>query len=177
MKNIEQFISELKQSESFRLFEDEMAATTTVGNTTSNVVGYDTPKAFSDKDEEDHAKEVKKSAEVYGYREVGKTKRKNFESVSKPDSTYKKFMGQLSEISYKVYREDASKTVNQKLNHSIKELNRAIYEVERVVVHASRLKTEMGVDQRTLWRASHAKLHKIGERLNRIGKKINELGA
>jgi hypothetical protein len=86
-------------------------------------------------------------------------------------------MSALHEASYKSYRSDETRTTNQKINQSIKELNRAIYEIERVVSHATRLKTEMGVDQRTLWNSSHKRLHKIGERLNRISKRINELGA
>lgn len=94
-----------------------------------------------------------------------------------PLSTYKQVMGELHEGSYKVYKTDETRTVNQKINHSIKEINRSIYEIERVVGHASRLKMEMGVDQRTLWSSSHKRLHKIGERLNRISKRINELGA
>ena len=52
-----------------------------------------------------------------------------------------------------------------------------MYEVEKVVEHASRLKTEMAVDQRTLWRESRVRLVKISERINRISKKIHELGA
>lgn len=180
--NTENFIKEIKKTKEFKLFEDGMATVATApGNVTANVSGYDTPKAFSDKDEEEHEKEVKKTAEVYGYKEVGKPKRKNFEGIEKKNnSSYKQYMKELnpiSEVTYKNYRQDETRTVNQKLNHSIKEINRSIYEIAKIVEHASRLKLEMGVDQRTLWQASRARLHKIGERLNRIGKKINELGA
>jgi hypothetical protein len=52
-----------------------------------------------------------------------------------------------------------------------------MHEVERAVEHASRLKTEMAVDQRTLWRESRNRLVKIAEKINRISKKIHELGA
>jgi hypothetical protein len=40
-----------------------------------------------------------------------------------------------------------------------------------------KLKTEMNVDQRTLWGESMSRLRKISERINRITKKIHELGA
>jgi hypothetical protein len=86
-------------------------------------------------------------------------------------------MKSLHEASYKEYRGDKTKTTSEKINTSIKELNQSLLRVERAVGHALRLKTEMAVDQRTLWRSSHSRLVKIGERLNRIGKKINELGA
>ena len=85
-------------------------------------------------------------------------------------------MAFLHEASYKFYKTDGTRSTNQKINQSIKEINHSIYEIERIVAHASRLKMEMGVDQRTLWNSSHKRLYKIGERLNRISKKINELG-
>ena len=52
-----------------------------------------------------------------------------------------------------------------------------MYEVERVIKHALKLKTEMSVDQRNLWRSSIFKLVKIAERITRISKNIHELGA
>ena len=86
-------------------------------------------------------------------------------------------MGLISEGTYKDFRTDETRSSNRKINDSIKNINRTIYEVERVVEHALRLKTEMNVDQRTLWGESMARLRKISERINRITKKINELGA
>lgn len=152
--------------ESYQKFKRELSEM----NVTGNVAGYDTPNAFSpsEKEFEQHNKET---AEVYGYTMVPKNKKRNFESV------YVQAMNALYEGSYKNYKTDETRTVNGKINQSIKEINRSIYEIERVVNHASRLKMEMGVDQRTLWSSSHKRLYKIGERLNRINKKINELGA
>ena len=112
---------------------------------------------------------MRKTAEAAGYR-VAK-------EVGKSESAYKQVMKTLHEASYKEYRSDKTRTTSEKINHSIKELNQSLLRVERAVGHALRLKTEMAVDQRTLWRSSHSRLVKIGERLNRIGKKINELGA
>lgn len=167
--NVENFIRKLKESESYRKFSDELQEASVTGN----VAGYDTPKAFasSEKEFEDR---VEDSIEVYGYKMVPKQKRRH--SIAK-ESTYKQAMAALTEVSYKSYKTDETKSTNQKINHSIKEINRAIYEIERVVGHASKLKTEMNVDQRSLWGSSHSRLRKIGERLNRISKKINELGA
>ena len=83
----------------------------------------------------------------------------------------------LQEGSYKEYKTDDSRSSNRKINDSIKNINRTIYEVERVVEHALKLKTEMSVDQRTLWGSSLSRLRTISERINRITKKIHELGA
>jgi hypothetical protein len=240
--NVEKFIKQLKESESYKKFRDEMNETSTTGM----VAGYDTPKAFAPQDgegKESFDAKTKDNAEQFGYKIAPKTKKKNFESknhvneisttlgfavmnigesfiegagdggedddntydgynddngntphptmrktaeaagyrvareVKKSESAYKQVMKSLHEASYKEYKGDKTKTTSEKINHSIKELNQALLRVERAVGHALRLKTEMAVDQRTLWRSSHSRLVKIGERLNRIGKKINELGA
>jgi len=166
--NVESFIKKLKESEEYRQFAEELSLDEM--STTAGVPGYQTPNAFA-KSEEDFEEHNKETAEVYGYKLVPKTKKKNYES------TYKQAMGLISEGTYKDFRTDETRSSNRKINDSIKNINRTIYEVERVVEHALRLKTEMNVDQRTLWGESMTRLRKISERINRITKKINELGA
>jgi hypothetical protein len=166
--NVESFIRKLKESEEYREFAEELSLDEM--STTASVPGYQTPNAFSPSEEEfeEHNKE---SAEVYGYKLVPKTKKKNYESV------YKEAMGLINEGTYNDFRRDETRSSNRKINDSIKNINRTIYEVERVVEHALKLKTEMNVDQRTLWGESMSRLRKISERINRITKKIHELGA
>lgn len=144
-----------------------------VSNTTS-FAQMNIGEAFVDSDDEDNEYHtphptMKTTVNQAGYTPVAYAK--------KEMSAYKQMMKSLQEASYKEYRGDKTRTTSEKINHSIKELNQALLRVERAVSHALRLKTEMAVDQRTLWRSSHNRLTKIGERLNRIGKKINELGA
>lgn len=165
---VQSFIQKLKESEEFRKFNEEMGLEEM--SVTGMVAGYDTPKAFapSEKEFDEHNKET---AETLGYKIVPKQSKRNYESV------YKQAMGLINEGTYKEFRTDETRTTNRKINDSIKNINRIMYEVERVVDHAARLKTEMSVDQRTLWGESRSRLVKIGERINRISKKINELGA
>ena len=173
--NVQKFIQKLKESESYKKFKGEIEEMSVTGN----VAGYDTPKAFSPNEKAFNAK-TKDNAEQLGFKVVPKSKRRqsiSFDDLVKQESTYKKAMKTLHEASYKEYRGDKTRTTSEKINHSIKELNQSLLRVERAVGHALRLKTEMAVDQRTLWRSSHNRLVKIGERLNRIGKNINELGA
>ena len=166
--NVESFIKKLKESEEYREFTEELSLDEM--STTASVPGYQTPNAFA-KSEEDFEEHNKETAEVYGYKIVPKTKKKNYESV------YKQAMGVITEGTYKEFRTDETRSSNRKINDSIKNINRTIYEVERVVEHALRLKTEMNIDQRTLWGESMSRLRKISERINRITKKIHELGA
>jgi len=177
--NVEKFIQKLKKSESFKQFKEEMHEM----SVTAGVDGYQTPKAFSPQSgegKEEFDEKTKDNAEQFGYKIAPKEKRKHsitYKQYATQESVYKQTMSALHEASYKSYKTDETRTTNQKINQSIKEINRAIYEIERVVGHTSRLKMEMGVDQRTLWTSSHKRLHKIGERLNRISKRITELGA
>lgn len=164
--NVNAFIYKIKESEEFKQFQEELDEMSVTGM----VAGYETPKAFA-ANEDDFEEHNKETAEVYGYKLVPKTKKRNFESI------YKQAMGVLDESTYNEFRKDETRTTNRKINDSIKNINRIMYEVEKVVEHASRLKTEMAVDQRTLWRESRSRLVKIAEKINRISKKINELGA
>jgi hypothetical protein len=165
---LESFIKKLKESEEFRKFNEEMGLEET--SVTGMVAGYETPKAFSPSKKK-FEKQAEKNAEEQGYEVVSKTSKKNYESV------YKQAMSLMNEATYKEFRGDESRSTNRKINDSIKNINRTIYEVERVVEHALKLKTEMNVDQRTLWGESMSRLRKISERINRITKKIHELGA
>ena len=166
--SIQYFIKQIQESEEFRKFKEEIELDEM--STTASVPGYQTPNAFSSS-ESDFEKTSKDNAEVQGYSVVPKQKKKNFESA------YKQAMNVIHEGTYKEFRKDDSRSSNRKINDSIKNINRTIYEVERVVEHALKLKTEMNVDQRTLWGESMSRLRKISERINRITKKIHELGA
>jgi hypothetical protein len=166
--NVESFIKKLKESEEYRQFAEEIVLDEM--STTASVPGYQTPNAFaaSEDDFEEHSKD---SAETMGYTVVPKKSKRHSESI------YKQAMGVINEGTYNEFRKDETRSSNRKINDSIKNINRTIYEVERVVEHALKLKTEMNVDQRTLWGESMMRLRKISERINRITKKIHELGA
>lgn len=152
----------------------ESSTTSSVGifNVGESFVDYgfedDDDRKFEDDNEQKPHHTMKKTIESAGFKSVHNAKK---------ESSYVKAMKTLHEASYKDYKGDKTRTTSEKINHSIKELNQSLLRVERAVGHALRLKTEMAVDQRSLWRSSHNRLLKIGERLNRIGKKINELGA
>lgn len=173
--SVQVFIKKILESEDFRKFQEEMHEN---GNVTANIDGYQTPNAFA-KSEEEFEKTSKDRIEVFGYKKVKDSKNKHFKPIyaTESKSTFKEMMDVLNEATYKDFRKDDTRSSNRKINDSIKNINRTIYEVERVVEHALRLKTEMNVDQRTLWGESMARLRKISERINRITKKIHELGA
>lgn len=163
---------EVKSQKKKKIQEASYSITATDGD--DYPFGYN-GKAFKSVGDDDTFHKLNtRIANTGGYKVVEPRTSKSSDSE---ESAYKQAMRSLYEASYKEYRGDKTRTTSEKINHSIKELNQSLLKVERAVGHALRLKTEMSVDQRTLWRSSHSRLVKIGERLNRIGKKINELGA
>lgn len=142
-------------------------------NVTGNMDGGEgpvkTPNAFSKSKEEDE----NDNAEVFGYKKTD-TKQKNFES-----SQYKRMMNQLhlSEASYSAYKRDDSMNSKQKVNKAIQEINRKLFEVEKIMRQNVRLKNEDGVDNGQYWKGTKQKMGKISERILKIAKQFRDLSA
>ena len=79
-------------------------------------------------------------------------------------------------VSYHEYKNDESASPRQKVNKSIVEINKRLMEVEKIISHNIRLKTESGVNSNQFWKRSANTFAKISERLNRINNKLKELG-
>tara|TARA_R110000868_G_scaffold12456_32_gene59658 strand:+ start:297 stop:791 length:495 start_codon:yes stop_codon:yes gene_type:complete len=141
-------------------------------NTTSNLDGGQgqpsTPYAFTDKEEEpDDA--------AYS------------EPVQETDRFYKKIediyhrinlrVESLSEARYSDYVSDDTQTQTQKINNHVLEINKKLREVEQMITHASRLKSESGSNQGVFWKKTVGSFIKIKERLNRLSSKIVEMGS
>lgn len=161
--DVKSYVRKLKESGVL----DEMS-------TTSGADGYDTPFAFDGEDEQEHEKNMSVNVERNGYQYPVAKKKRN--TVSN-ESVFKQVATSLHEISYKEFSSDESATPKHKINSKIKEINRMVYEVERLVKHANRFKTETNLDQSHYWKQSRTKLSKIAERMIRISKNITDLGA
>ena len=108
-------------------------------NVTGGGEAYDTPHAFGELDDED--------IEVFGYKKA--KKKKTDESVFVKAAK----MMMLDEASYKEYKRDDSASSKQKVNKSIREINRKLYEIERILAQNIKLKTEDGVDKSKYWKS------------------------
>ena len=152
INNINKLIEELDEKE-----EVEEASVT------GDVAGYETPFAFSDDSKDSKKKKKKNSENSTGYK-----------MVDENTSTFKKMM--LGEISYKKYKGDPNFSSKQKVNTSIKEINKRLYEIERIINHAVKLKTEDGVDSGQYWKSTNYRLKKISERLIKISNRTRKFG-
>jgi hypothetical protein len=137
-------------------------------NVTANMDGGEgpvkTPNAFSKSGEEDE----NDNAEVFDYKKVEENK-----------STYAKMMSQLhlQEASYNAYKKDDSMSNKKKVNQAISEINRKLFEVEKIMRQNVRLKTEVGVDNGQYWKGTKKKLGKISERILKIAHQFRNLSA
>lgn len=87
-----------------------------------------------------------------------------------------KMIDRLDEVSYSDYRNDETASTKKKINTSIMEVNRRLYEVERMLTHAMRLKSESGADD-VFWQSTKSRFSKISERMLRIGTKLREFNS
>lgn len=131
-------------------------------NTTSDGEVVDTPYAFSkkvqDPDDDAFSEDVPET-DLF---------------IKKMEETFNK-IHRISEINYKDYKGDNSKTERQKINTNILEINKKLREVEQMIAHANKLKLETGANQEVFWKGTLSSFLKIKERLNRLSNKIVEM--
>ena len=144
-------------------------------NVTGNLDGGEgpprTPNAFSKSTDEDDLDT--KHIEVKGYK---KTKKTNKHHIAL-ETFERKLEKQINEISYKEFKKDDSRKNYQKVNDSIKKINRMMFEIERIVNQNTKLKSEAGIHNGQYWKPTHKRLMKISERLKLVSNKIKELGS
>jgi len=122
-------------------------------NTTAAIPPVDTPNAF-------------------------RKKEKDWEDETHPSEHYfKKIESTINELSYGDFKGDDTKNEKQKINSNLIEMNRKLREVEQMINHASKLKTESGSDSSVFWKGTLGSFVKIKERLNRLSQKIVEMNS
>jgi hypothetical protein len=132
-------------------------------NTTANADGYQTPYAFDvDSSEEEHAKNIKAKAEVFDY-----TSTKN-----EGNNTVKLAEGRSL---YHVFRDHPDMNPQQKIGVTIREINKMLVEVEKLVNISSRYKTETDVTDNSYWKTTTRYLTSLENKLERISGKVREI--
>lgn len=144
-------------------------------NVTANLDGgagpIKTPNAFSKSNDEDELDDD--HIEVLGYT---KSKKSNI-NTKKLESLEKKLESKINEISYKEYKSDDSRKDYQKVNDSIKKINRMMFEMERIINQSAKLKNEAGVHNGQYWKSTQNRFGKISERMLKVARTLKELSA
>lgn len=164
---IKKILSELEESQEEL---DEMSVT---GNLDGGEGPPKTPFAFGKGRKKDKKKTKDVATNSTGMTLVKKKPNRIYKG-NIGESTYKKVM---SEINYRDYKKDDTMSAKQKVNNSIKEVNRKLYEIERIIHQNNKLKTEMGVTSENYWKSTRAKFGKISERMVRVGHAMRKLGS
>ena len=118
-------------------------------STTGNVAGYSTPYAF------------------------GKDKDKEKENAT--NSTGYEIVKELYNQNYPSFKKDETKNSKQKVNGAIREINRKLFEIERIIGRAAKLKKEAGVSSDNYWKSTKPRMTKIAERLLKVSHKLREI--
>ena len=131
-------------------------------NTTGNIEGYQTPYAFSDKDEEDHKDDIKSKAEVFDYKTT-ENEKTNTVKLNEGKSLFH------------VFRDHPDLSPEQKVGVTIREINKLINEMEKLVNVSARYKAETKLTNNKIWKTTNRYILKLDEKLKRISSKIREL--
>ena len=131
-------------------------------NTTGNIEGYQTPYAFSDKDEEDHKDDIKSRAEVFDYKTT-ENEKTNTVKLNEGKSLFH------------LFRDHPDLSPEQKVGVTIREINKLINEMEKLVNVSARYKAETKLTNNKMWKTTNRYILKLDEKLKRISSKIREL--
>ena len=168
LEQLEEKFEEMESKETLQ--DDELDEANVTANMDGGAGPPKTPHAFA-KSEDDMDDE---HIEVLGYKKAKKTKM-NTESKSMKKLEDK--LEKLIEATYRDYKNDDSMKAHQKVNNSIKEINRLMYEVEKIVNQNTKLKTEMGVHNGQYWKSTQKRFGKISERMLKVARNLKELSA
>ena len=168
LEQLEAKFEELEDKDTLQ--DEELEEANVTGNMDGGAGPPKTPHAFA-KSEEDLDDE---HIEVLGYKKAKKTKMNTeSESMKKLEDKLEK----LIEATYRDYKNDDSMKSHQKVNNSIKEINRLMYEVEKIVNQNTKLKNETGVHNGQYWKSTQKRFGKISERMLKVAHKLKELSA
>tara|TARA_A100001037_G_scaffold67550_1_gene59994 strand:+ start:34051 stop:34611 length:561 start_codon:yes stop_codon:yes gene_type:complete len=131
-------------------------------NATSNVDGYQTPFAFSDKSEDDHEEDIKDTAEVFDFK---KTENQALNTVKLEEG----------KSLYHLYRDHADYSPAQKIGVTVREVNRLLTEIEKLLRVSSRFKTETNLGTGAFWKTTNRYLSNIDEKIFRILSKVKDI--
>lgn len=84
-------------------------------------------------------------------------------------------LSNIFEASYRDFKQDPTSSHRQKINTNIAEVNRLLLQVEQLVTHAQKLKTETSSDQTVFYKRTFAKFAGVSDRLNKVSNKLREL--
>jgi len=91
-----------------------------------------------------------------------------------PYAFKKKRKKDLNEVSYRDFKRNTESSPRQKIARGIRQVNRMIREIEKIVSHNFRLKTELDMNSGTFLKSTNKQIHELGARLKQLENKLRE---
>jgi len=152
-------------------------------STTAGVPGYNSPYAFTGRKKK-YEKMRKKIAKAGGYTLAKKKKKPVFYGAKYKKTKalgesmkHSEIIREIFGLNYPSFKKDETKNARQKVNGAIKEINKRLFEIERIIGRATKLKREASVSKDSYWKSSTPRMRKIAERLVKVSQKLRELSA
>jgi len=120
--------------------------------------GYLTPKAFVGDEDGEPGQKALEADDTY---------------TVKPAKEKRNFI-KIHEVSYQQFKEDQSMSDVQKVNKAILEINRGVREINKILDHSMKLKTESKMGNEKLWKKTNEALIKISHRMTEAAKKTRK---
>ena len=89
-------------------------------------------------------------------------------------NAFKKKRKDLNEVSYSDFKRNTESSPRQKIARGIRQVNRMIKEIEKIVSHNFRLKTELDMNSGTFLKSTNKQIHELGARLKNLENKLRE---
>ena len=96
------------------------------------------------------------------------------EGYATPYAFKKKRKRDLNEVSYSDFKRNTESSPRQKIARGIRQVNKMIKEIEKIVSHNFRLKTELDMNSGAFLKSTNKKVHEIGARLKQLENKLRE---
>ena len=101
-------------------------------------------------------------------------KTRNSAAYATPYAFKKKRKNRMDEVSYRDFKRNIESSPRQKIAKGISQVGKMIKEIEKIINHNFRLKTELDMNSGTFLKSTNKRVHEIGARLKRIENKLRE---
>jgi len=96
------------------------------------------------------------------------------EAYATPYAFKKKRKKRVNEVSYSDFKLNTESSPRQKIAKGIRQVSKMIKEIEKIVAHNFRLKTELDMNSGTFLKSTNKQIHELGARLKHLENKLRE---
>ena len=98
----------------------------------------------------------------------------NSAAYATPKAFKKKRKDRMDEVSYRDFKRNTESSPRQKIAKGISQVGKMIKEIEKIVKHNFRLKTELHMNSGTFMKSTNRRIHELGAQLKRLENKLRE---